>query len=180
MKPVYFISIVVFSAFFSCKSASSKVTDEQIQALERLVENKNFNIESTWAYPQTTMALQQVLNAGLLQPGNSPGAINLIGNSNFLKISGDSITSFLPYFGERQMNVGYGGTDSAIQLLGTIENYTTRKGKQHSYTISCDAKSKTEHFRIIIKLYPNLKSNTTVLGTSRNAITYSGQVKSLN
>ena len=159
MTSKYLISVVVFITFFSCKSASSKVTDEQVKALEVLVEKKNFNIESNWAHPQTTMAMQQVLNAGLLQTGSSPGAINLIGNSNFLTISGDSISSYLPYFGERQMNVGYGGTDSAIQLKGAIKNYTVTKEKNHSYTISLDAKSNKEHFKIIIKLFPNLKSN---------------------
>ncbi|WP_034045503.1 DUF4251 domain-containing protein [Wocania ichthyoenteri] len=178
MKSICIIVVVVSIAFFSCKSSSSQVTDEQMKAFEDLVENKNFKIESDWAYPQTTTATQQVLNSGLLPPGSSSGAINLIGNSNFLTISGDSIASYLPYFGERQTNVGYGGNDSAIQLEGVIENYHVAKGKKDSYTISCDAKNKSEHFKVIIKLFPNLKSYVTLTGATRNSISYSGKVKS--
>ena len=180
MKSLYYLSFIVAIAFFSCKSAGSKVTDGQIKALESLVENRSFNIESNWAYPQTTAAMQQVFNAGLLQPGSSSGAINLVGNSNFLTIAGDSIKSYLPYFGERQTNVGYGGNDSAIQLSGIVENYTVTKGKRESIVISCDAKSKSEHFKVIVNLFPNLKSNITLIGASRHSISYSGYVKSLN
>jgi len=178
MKSIYLIIAVVFITSFSCKSASSKVTDEQIKALEVLVDNRNFTIESNWAYPQTTAATQRVLNSGLLPAGSSSGAINLIGNSNFLTISGDSISSYLPYYGERQMNVGYGGNDAAIQFKGLVENYTVSKGKGNSYTVSCDAQSKSERFKVIIKLFPTFKSYITLTGTSRNSISYSGKVKS--
>lgn len=178
MKFIYLIIVVVFITSFSCKSASSKVTDEQIKALEVLVENRDFTIESNWAHPQATAATQRVLNSGLLPAGYSSGAINLIGNSNFLTISADSITSYLPYFGERQMKVGYGGSGSAIQLKGVVENYTVSKGKRDSYTISCVAKSKFERFTITIKLFPNLKSYITLTSATRNSISYSGEVKS--
>ncbi|MFD1162162.1 MULTISPECIES: DUF4251 domain-containing protein [Hwangdonia] len=177
MKPLSIITLIVAIAFFSCKSASSKVTDEEIKALETLVENKNFSIESNWAFPRTTAAMQRVLNSGMLPAGSSTGAINLIGNSNFLTISGDSITSYLPYYGERHTNVGYGGSDGAIQLKGIVENYTVTQGKQHDYTISFDAKSKSERFNISITLYPSLKSYVKLIGASRSSISYSGQVK---
>lgn len=180
MKSIYLIAVMFAMAFWSCKSASSKTTDEQIKALETLVEKRNFTIESDWAYPQTTAATQRVLNSGLLPAGSSSGAISLIGNSNFLSISGDSITSYLPYYGERHTNVGYGGTDSAIQLKGLVEDYKVTKGKRNSYTISCDAKSKLERFQVVIKLFPSLKSYITLMGTSRNPISFSGQVETSN
>ncbi|WOD43293.1 DUF4251 domain-containing protein [Hwangdonia lutea] len=177
MKSLYIITVIVAITFLSCKSASSKVTDEQIKALETLVENKNFTIESNWAFPRTTAAMQRVLNSGMLPSGSSTGAINLIGNSNFLTISGDSITSYLPYYGERYTNVAYGGTDGPIQLKGVVENYTVSKGKQHSYIISFDAKTKSERFNISMTLYPSLKSYVKLLGNSRSPISYSGHVE---
>ena len=163
----------------SCKSSKSKVTDAQIKALDILVENKNYTIESDWAHPLVTNAMQQVLNSGILGAGSSANAINLIGNSNFLTISGDSIKSYLPYFGERQMNVGYAGRDSGIQLQGLLENYTVEKGKNNSYTISFSAKGKTEKFRVNIVLFPNLKSDMQLIGNGRFPISYTGQVESL-
>mgnify|MGYP000586737248 FL=1 len=76
------------------------------------------------------------------------------------------------------MNVGYGGNDAAIQFKGLVENYTVSKGKGNSYTVSCDAQSKSERFKVIIKLFPTFKSYITLTGTSRNSISYSGKVKS--
>lgn len=177
MKSFHSIIFLIAITFLSCKSTSTKVSDAQIKALEALVENKSFKIESHRAYPINTAATQQVLNWGLLQPGSTSGTVNLIGNPNFLTIKEDSITSYLPFFGERQNNVGYGGRDSAIQLNSTIENYKITKGKKNSYIISCNAKSKSEHFNVIIEVFPNLKSNIRLVGASRNPISYSGIIK---
>lgn len=167
-------------AALSCKSSKSKFTDSQIKTLETLVEKRNFTIESDWAYPQVSTAMQQVLNSGILQPGNAAGAISLIGNSNFLTITGDSITSYLPYFGERQMSVDYGGRDSAIQLKGLIENYTEEKGKNNVSILKFDANSKSENFRVSIRLFPNLKSEIIILGATRFPISYAGRIEAIN
>tara|TARA_R110000868_G_scaffold15629_3_gene71034 strand:+ start:1900 stop:2406 length:507 start_codon:yes stop_codon:yes gene_type:complete len=161
-----------------CSCASSKPTAslKQIEALNTLIESQEFNIESDMVYPQVTYATQQVLNSGLLPPGNTAGAINLIGNSNYLKVSGDSISSYLPYFGERQMQVQYGGGDSAIQFDGIMENYSVTKGKNESYLIKFQAKSKFEQFDGIITIFPNMKTEIFLNGNSRFSIRYSGHV----
>tara|TARA_R110002072_G_scaffold17207_2_gene65735 strand:- start:821 stop:1366 length:546 start_codon:yes stop_codon:yes gene_type:complete len=179
MKPLAFFTLLIFILTLSCKSSKSKASDAQIKTLEILVENKNYTIESDWARPQVTNAMQQIVNSGLLPAGSSVNAINLIGNSNFLTISGDSITSYLPYFGERQMNVGYGGTDSAIQLQGLLEDYEVVKGKNNRYTISFSARGKSENFRIKIVLFPNLKSDMQLTANGRFPISYTGHVESL-
>ncbi|MDG1730826.1 MAG: DUF4251 domain-containing protein [Algibacter sp.] len=179
MKAFYLYTIVFFLLFTSCKSLKNNTKDTQIRALNALVESKYYTIESNWANPQLTNAMQQVLNSGILQPGNSANAISLIGNSNFLTISGDSISSHLPYFGERQMHVDYGGGDSAIQLEGVLEDYTTKKGKHNRYNISFDAKSKSEYFTVNITLFPNLTSLIQITGSGRFPISYTGHVKSL-
>ena len=87
---------LVFGLFvltlMACGSSKSSATDSEIKALTDLVNNQNFRIESEWAYPQASRAMQQT--AKLLGPGNNASSISLIGNSNFLTISGDSITSY--------------------------------------------------------------------------------------
>ena len=160
----------------SCGMSKSNASAEEIAALEAMVNNRNFKIDSDWAYPRNTMAMQQVLNSGLLQPGNNAGAINLIGNSNFITISGDSISSFLPYYGERQMQVSYNGGDSAIQFDGLLEDYKVVKNKNGSYTMSFEATSKSERFNTNITIFPNLRSNISLNSASRFPISYSGTV----
>lgn len=176
MKTFYVLILTAVFVLFSCKSSKSTVTESEIIALTQLVENKQFSIESTWANPQVTNAMQQVLNSGILQPGSNASSINLIGNSNYLKISGDSIYSYLPYFGERQMHVNYGGTDSAIQFKGLMNNYKVSKRKDAGYNISFNAKSNAESFNVYITLWPNLKSAMSLNSSSRFSISYTGNV----
>lgn len=177
MKSIYLLIGLLIIATTSCKSSKSVASQAEIDALQTMVANKQFRIVSDWAYPQVTNAMQQVLSSGLLQPGSAGGGINLIGNTNFLRVSGDSITSYLPYYGERQMQVAYGGGDSAIEFKGLVENYKAVQNEDHSYTISFEAKSNSESFNVYIQLSPNLNSYMTVNGTSRHTIRYSGEVK---
>ena len=172
---IYFLFLVLL--VMSCKTSKSTATPAQIEALENLINNKNFIIESNWAYPQSTNAMQQIANTGILGPGNTAGSISLIGNSNFLKISGDSIMSYLPYYGERQMNVGYGGSDSAIQLKDIAKDYKTKTNKDKSYTITLNANNKTENFTVYLRVFPNLRSSITLNSSSRFPIRYEGKIQ---
>ena len=177
MKNLSLIIAVIFMVGMSCSSTKSTATQAEIDALTALVKEKKFKIESNWAYPQSSAAMQSVLNSGIMQPGSSAGSINLVGNTNFLTISGDSISSYLPYFGERHMNVAYGCTDAGIEFKGLTENYKSEINKDNSYTITFLAKSNSENFNVTIKLFPNLKSNMYLSSASRNAISYSGEVE---
>ena len=176
MKFIYAFAFITVLCFMSCSSSKSTTNLAQIEAFDSIINNQNFRIESDWAYPQNTVAMQQVLNSQLLQPGSSSGAINLIGNHNFLEIKGDSINSYLPYFGERQMQIAYGGGDAAIQFDGILENYSVEKNKNNSYSITFQSKSKSEQFNGNIIIYPSLKSEIILTGTSRFIIRYAGNV----
>ncbi|WP_298238241.1 DUF4251 domain-containing protein [uncultured Algibacter sp.] len=172
---IYFLFFILVA--IACKTSKFTATPAQMEALENLIINKDFVIESNWAYPQSTNAMQQIANTGILGPGNTAGSINLIGNSNFLKISGDSIMSYLPYYGERQMNVGYGGSDSAIQLKDIVHDYKVKTNKDNSYTITLNANSKTENFTVYLRVFPNLKSSITFNSPSRFPIRYEGKIQ---
>ncbi|WP_298497734.1 DUF4251 domain-containing protein [uncultured Algibacter sp.] len=179
MKANWLIICVFLVVCLSCKSSKSKFTETQINALETLITSRNYTIKSDWAKPQVTNAMQQVLNSGVLQPGNTAGAISLIGNDNYLTVSNDSVTSYLPYYGERQMGTIY-GDNGGIELNGILENYQVSKGKHQSYLVKFNASSKTERFNVIIQLFPNLKSEMSILSSSRFPISYTGIIKSSN
>ena len=179
MKTYLSIVYTLFILVLSCKSANS-YSDEQIKRLETLIESKSYTIESDWARPQVTYAMQQVLNSGVLQPGSAANAISLVGNTNFLTISGDSIKAYLPYFGERQINVAYGGRDSAIELDGLLKDYAFESAKHNGYLIKFKAKSKIEAYSISIIVYPNNESEIRVNSSSRFPISYTGKVERID
>ena len=91
--------------FLSCHTSKPTINQVDVDALNTLLNSRQFHIESHMAYPQVTMAMQQVLSAGVLGPGNMAGSISLIGNENFLKISGEGKTKT---FTVRKISSGVG------------------------------------------------------------------------
>ncbi len=172
----FILSLIAF-ALFSCGSSKTQATPEMLNRLTELVQSKNFEINSDMAYPQVTSAMNSLQNSGLIAPGSNVNQINLIGNVNYLRIVGDSIYTDLPYFGERQMNAAYNGSDNSIVIEGLLQDYTTEKSsKDNSYNISFSAKSQTELLRFNITLYPNLNTSMMVNGPTRFPIRYTGTV----
>ncbi len=180
MHRFWFYSVLLALVVVGCKSSKDTVSPAQIESFNNLVNSKKFTIESDWAYPQVTNAMSQVLSGQLLPPGSNANAINLIGNSNFLTIKGDSITSYLPYFGERQMQVAYGGRDGAIQFNGIMEDVEIKEEKNNRKVITFKANSNSENFNVIITLFPNMKSQIMLRGSSRFFIQYSGKFEPID
>ena len=179
MKPYFKITIVgllFIASIISCSTTKNKFTQAETMKLDSLVHQKEFTIVSDWASPQTSTAMQQIQNAGVLPPGSGVGNVNLIGNANFLTISGDSISSHLPYFGEVRMSANYGGSNSAITFKGVVKNYKVIKNKDNSYSLRFEAKSNAETFDVVIKLFPNLHSTIFLNGMTRSSIRYEGTV----
>lgn len=174
MKNLKYLLLALTFVCLACNASKTVATQAEKDKLKSVIDSKTFRVESDWAYPQVTTATQRVMNSGLLNPGDNASSVNLIGNPNFLQIEGDSVTSYLPYFGERQMQVAYGGQDSAIEFKGIMENYRVTENKHEGYDINFEAKSNSENFNVTISLFPNERVNMTLNGNSRFPIRYSG------
>ena len=176
MRSIIFGLFCIAIGLASCKSGQSVVSTQEKLLVTKVIEQQQFKIESNWAYPQTTNALQQVMNAGLIPPGSSASAISLVGHPNFVILKGDSISSYLPYFGERQMQIAYNGSDSAVRFKGVVEDYAITKDKKSRYTISFRATSNTERFDVMITLFPNATARIYLNSASRFPISYAGKL----
>ncbi|MDT7830538.1 DUF4251 domain-containing protein [Pricia sp. S334] len=172
--------LIVFlvSILYSCGS-SSRVTDNaQSQRLEELVSEKHFEIRSDQAMPMATASLNSISDAGLFPPGSSAGQISLIGNPNYLKVTGDSVAIYLPYFGERQMGGGYNHDGPGIKLEGIPDEMEITKDEQKQrYIVQIEMKKATESFDIEVTLFPNMNSIISVNSSQRFPIRYSGTVQ---
>ncbi len=177
MKRTLIFVFVLILGVASCTSYKRAVPPQQLAAFSKLMASKTFTIASDWAYPQVSNAFSQQLVAQLLPPGNTAGAINLIGTPNFLRIENDSVFSELPYFGQRQFRVAYGGTDTGIAFKGLMKEYQVKTNKDASQTITFSADSHSEVIDVSIRIYPNLKVDMQLNGVTRHPIQYSGTVQ---
>lgn len=172
--------LCLIGTLWSCGSAENAAsTSLKNQVLDNLLEQKSFVIESEWAQPMSTSAMNSIATSGLFMPGNSGSNISLIGNPNYLKVEGDTISAYLPFFGERQMSGGY-GDKSAIEFKGIPNNLKISKNsKNNSYTMLFNITENIEVYQVTITLFNNLNSNIQINSSHRNFMRYTGKVSKL-
>lgn len=166
----------------SCGSSQNlAVSTEQSKALDELVAQKKLEIISDWASPiSSSTGLNALVNSGLLPVGSTGNAINLIGNFNHFRILRDSISVYLPYYGERQISTGFSNRNNNIEFDGVPEHTkVTYNEKKQRYLINFEVRNATEWLRIAITLYPNLRSDIMIQSNHRTAIRYRGMVSKL-
>lgn len=145
------------------------------------MSTEHFEIRSDWALPLATNSLNSIANAGLLPPGSSAGQISLIGNANYVKVVGDSLSVYLPYFGERQMGGGYDSDGAGIEFEGVPEKMEiTKNEEKQRYDIRFEFEDDAENFTVSLSLFPNLTSTISVNSSQRFPIRYSGAVKAIS
>ncbi|WP_343486290.1 DUF4251 domain-containing protein [Allomuricauda sp. d1] len=182
MKTAIKFGLSVLVAFaLGCTGTKSKLSAEEQQKFDRMVQQEPIEFEADWAMPMTTNSINQISNAGLLPPGSTAGRINLIGNVNYLKIKNDSVMAHLPYYGERQMGGGYNQNKTGIQFEGKAKNLEIQKDKKSGgYQIKFNISEKTEDYQVSMRVFPNLNTFVNVNSNQRFTISYQGHVKALS
>jgi len=142
--------------------------------IEQAVEDHNLSITATWAYPLANNVLNQLAVNNGLGAGNSGSRINLIGNENFLNIHNDSVSAYLPYYGERRLGGGY-NSSNGVEFSGIPKKYqvTTDQQKKRS-EISFSISNNSETYEVFIELFANKKVQISVNSAHRTSIRYDG------
>ena len=163
------ILAVLFLSFIIPATAQSRAEKKKIKeekAVEEYASLKDFvklnkiDFEADWA---TT---------------NTGRRINLVGNSNFLKIDQTEGDIYLPFFGTaHSSSVGFSG-NGGIVFEGELENYSIKfNDKKKQAIIMFRTKNKSESFDFTLTLYGNKSANLSVSSNSRSNMSYSGTYK---
>lgn len=173
LKGFGFMALAIFLG--SCGSSKTQATPEQLAQLQSLVESRNFSFEADFALPQTSQAYVNAANPTLARAGgNSLSRISLRGEGYFLRIMGDSVESYLPYYGVRDNFSEYGRPDG-IEIDSKLEDLKLDKKSSGAYQMRFFARKKTERFQITLDLFPGGKSNLIIFSGQRDAIRYEGR-----
>lgn len=175
-----FVILLTCVFFLGCSGAKNVPQDAQRMAeFKDFIDEKSFEFTADTAHPMTTQAFNAVANAGLLPPGSTPGTIQLMGVSNYIRILGDSVYGNLPFYGERRFGGGPTAT-TGIEFKGVpdayTQNYNETKG---SMEIAFEISEKTERHEVSMTLFPNRSANVAVRGNHRTSIRFSGRIRAI-
>ena len=97
-----------------------------------------------------------------------------------MKLMGDTITAELSYFGESRIVSSTDPRDTGINFEAKALNFTTTENKnKKSLNLEFDVKTKTDYYNIIMRIYPNKRTNIIVNSANRTSIRYGGEIEIL-
>lgn len=164
MKIMMRILMVTVAAFIvSCGGGrpAGAVDFKDFDELTAHVQAKEFEIDHLWAMPL----------------GSS--MIDLTNNPNYLRVRGENVDVFLPYFGVRQAGGSYGSGEAGIRYDGPAKNLTIVEDKEkRRIEIRFEGRQDTENLSFYIIIFQDGKANTSVTSSQRQAISYRGHLLS--
>lgn len=91
-----------------------------------------------------------------------------------LKVSNDSVYSYLPYFGVAY-NIPYGGGKGLV-FSEPITEYKTKELKKGRMQIDFKTRSEGDNYEYSLTIYPNGSTTIHVQASNRQSISYTGDV----
>lgn len=164
MKSVYkiLISTFIFLSFALAgmstanaqKAGNKKETKEVV--IKNLIESKNY-----------------VFTARSVQP--TGGSIRHLTSEYDMRVMGDSIVTYLPYFGRAYsapVNLSQGG----IQFTSTDFNYTI-ESKRKEWEIVIKPREPIDVRELILRVFKNGSASLMVTSNNRQSISYNGIIE---
>lgn len=157
-KAVYLWS-VMFLLFLGSPSVWAQSKQEKKEQREKdvkeWIDSKHFTIEVDRALPLRGRSVH------LTSPYS-------------LELRGDSVFSYLPYFG-RAYNVPYGG-GNGMRFEKPMTEYAVTYGKKGKTILLFDTKTDDDKYTFFIEIYPNGSATIQVTPVNRQSISYYGEI----
>lgn len=151
------VSAVVFLAgaqpFFAQSKAEKKAAETA--AVKELIKSRRYRIEVNRAVPM-----------------NGPSK-NLTSRYS-LEIKGDSVSSYLPYFGQAY-NLPYGGGKGLI-FDAPITGYKLSFNKKEVAAVKFKSRTEEDYFSYLVQVYSNGSATIHVTPVNRQSITFYGEL----
>lgn len=139
----------------SKKELKAEKKAQQIEEIKNIVESKNFVFDARNANPMK-------------------GRSVTLTSDYDVRVTNDSIFSYLPYYGVAY-TASYGGTDSPMIFDVPFETCTQEKAK-NGYMVKIEAKNKNDRLTYTFHISETGTTNLNVSSMNRQSITYYGEI----
>jgi hypothetical protein len=169
MKTFKNLLIIAFTLFGSTAFAQTDKATTQ-----RIVEAKTYTFVATTAMPLNIMDINKVFNK---IPGNTQaGNINLSGTGYNLKITPDTLISYLPYYG-RAFRASFNNDENGIKFTSTKFDYKMEKGRKKGWNVTMNTKDVKDNARMNLSINENGYANLSLVTNNKQSINYYGYLK---
>lgn len=150
------IAIILIMATLSCGQQKQLQETATNEAIASLIENQDY-----------TFSVRTVLPSG----GRAIQANSLYD----LRVSKDSLVSYLPYFG-RAYSAPVGGTDAGLQFTSTDFAYTTEPRKKGGWLIKIRPNDNRDIQQMFLTVTETGSASLQVTSNNRQPISYNGNI----
>jgi hypothetical protein len=156
-----FILLLIVSAGLSAASAQTSSKDKKaakVAAIKSDIESKRYTFLANEMIPQG-------------------GGSRQLDYGYDVRVTPDSVISFLPYFGRAYFDVPYNPTDGGIKFTSTNFDYKAVEKKKGGWEITIKPKDVKNLTSMVLYISPNGYASLNVTSFNRDFITFYGNLK---
>ncbi|MDR2472627.1 MAG: DUF4251 domain-containing protein [Tannerella sp.] len=116
-----------------------------------------------------------VVEADYMSPMRSEGVRHL-STSYSLTVHGDTLVSYLPYYGEAYGNMPYGG-DAGLNFTAEILEYNCSFDDKGTALIEIRVRNENINYKYLTQIFSNGSASISVNSDNRQSISFHGKLK---
>ena len=155
----YLLGLMAVAVLMACNTMTSAERAEQrmkvAQQIEQMLAEKHYTVDVKMMYPRG-------------------GRAENVTSNYSLEIKGDTLVSYLPYFG-RAYNVPYGG-GKGLNFSAPVSSYEMKKEKNGKTYIMMRADNGEDVIDYQLEIFDNGQTTIDVTAREREPISYSGEI----
>jgi len=150
-------AILTTLLLFSCKSGSNLSKEENSSLMNEKIETTNYTFVAQTAIPMSGRSIS-------------------LTSEYSLKVTKDTIESFLPYFG-RAYTAPMSATDGGIKFVSTDFNYKVSDKKKGMWKADIETKDIPTKYKLSLSIGDSGYATLTVQEVNRQSITFYGKIE---
>lgn len=147
-----FLCLSVVVTTFAQKNKKKNEIDPRVK---EILDSRNYKLDANMAFPNIGRSMSLDSRYGV-------------------EIKGDSLFSYLPYFG-RAYRLPYGGGEGLI-FDTKIDNYSSKPGKKGSILIKFRARTQEDVYTYTIVVFSNGNASINVSSGNKQSIDFGGEM----
>ena len=156
VKIVVLVAVIVFAACSTLTPAQKAERRAKVeQAVNQALEEREYKIDIDMMYPRS-------------------GQARNVTSDYSLQVKGDSVYSYLPYFG-RAYNIPYGG-GKGLNFKSPITNYKSEKDQKGTTFIYFNVNNEEDYMEFKLEVFDNGNASIDLTPREREPISFSGKL----